>query len=128
MRTADGLNVGCRLTYKPGTDTLRRSSAVELCEWLAGRGATVRAHDPAVKALAPELASRVQLVDSPLAAVDGAAALVVATPWPVYRQIPAGDIVTRMTRRLVLDANRFLGDTLGDHADMEYCSVGKASA
>src|SRR5205807_818835 len=36
------------LTYKPGTDTLRRSSAVELCRWLLDRGASVRAHDPAV--------------------------------------------------------------------------------
>jgi UDP-glucose 6-dehydrogenase len=36
------------LTYKPGTDTLRRSSAIELCRWLLAVGATVTAHDPAV--------------------------------------------------------------------------------
>src|SRR5450759_2140238 len=50
------------LTYKPGTDTLRRSSAVELCEWLHAQGATVRAHDPAVKTLPPDLAARITLV------------------------------------------------------------------
>jgi UDP-glucose 6-dehydrogenase len=34
------------LTYKPGTDTLRRSLAVELCRWLLEQGAQVQAHDP----------------------------------------------------------------------------------
>ena len=43
------------LTYKPGTDTLRRSSAVELCRWLATRGAVVQAYDPAVHALPGDL-------------------------------------------------------------------------
>ena len=34
------------LTYKPGTDTLRRSSAVELCRRLCRAGRERRAHDP----------------------------------------------------------------------------------
>ncbi len=73
------------LTYKPGTDTLRRSSAVELCRWLHAQGARVRAHDPAVRALPAGLAAHVELTDSAAAAADGASALVVATPWPEYR-------------------------------------------
>ena len=34
------------LTYKPGTNTLRRSSALELCRWLAAERALVQAYDP----------------------------------------------------------------------------------
>ena len=41
------------LTYKPGTNTLRRSSALELCRWLAGERASVQAYDPAISALPP---------------------------------------------------------------------------
>jgi UDPglucose 6-dehydrogenase len=115
------------LTYKPGTDTLRRSSAVELCQWLASQGADVRAHDPAVKSLPAELAAQVHLADSALSAVEGASALIVATPWPEYREVVAGDVAARMAGRLVLDANRFLGKTLGACASIEYLSVGKAS-
>jgi UDPglucose 6-dehydrogenase len=37
------------LTYKPGTDTLRRSPAVDLCKRLIATGARVIAHDPAVR-------------------------------------------------------------------------------
>jgi UDPglucose 6-dehydrogenase len=115
------------LTYKPGTDTLRRSSSVELCEWLVDRGARVRAHDPAVKTLPPDLAARITLVDSALAAVDGASALVVSTPWPDYRKVAPADVAARMTNRLTLDANRFLGATLGADPSMRYVSVGKGS-
>ncbi len=75
------------LTYKPGTDTLRRSSAVELCQWLAGAGARVRAHDPSVSSLPANLQKDTELCDSPLQAADGAAALVVCTGWPGYREV-----------------------------------------
>jgi UDPglucose 6-dehydrogenase len=116
------------LTYKPGTDTLRRSSAIELCRALHDGGAHVRAHDPAVRQLPPELASTIHLASDPLAAADRADALVVATPWPDYRGIDAGEVAGRMSGDLVLDANRFLGATLGQHAGLRYLSVGKATA
>ena len=43
------------LTYKPGTDTLRRSAAVELALALRAEGASVAAFDPAVRALPDDL-------------------------------------------------------------------------
>jgi UDPglucose 6-dehydrogenase len=115
------------LTYKPGTDTLRRSSAVELCRWLAAAGARVSAHDPAVTALPPDLSAIVHLASSPIEAVDGASALVVATPWPDYRQVPV-EALARMTRPLVLDANRFLQHTIGVAPGVEYLAVGVGGA
>jgi UDPglucose 6-dehydrogenase len=104
------------------------SSAVELCEWLVDQGTLVRAHDPAVKTLPQDLAERITLVDSARAAVDGASALVVSTPWPDYRQVAAAGVAARMANRLVLDANRFFGATLGADPSMRHLSVGKASA
>jgi UDPglucose 6-dehydrogenase len=115
------------LTYKPGTDTLRRSSAVELSEWLSEQGAHVRAHDPAVKALPVDWAARVHLAENALSATDAADALVVATPWPEYRKVSAQDVAARMARPLVLDASRFLDETLGRQPDIEYFSVGRTA-
>jgi UDPglucose 6-dehydrogenase len=115
------------LTYKPGTDTLRRSSAIELCRALAGAGATVSAHDPAVRALPLDLPRGIELRADPLAAVDEASALVVCTPWPEYRRISAADVLDRMARPLVLDPNRFLAETFERVADAEYVSVGRVA-
>ena len=116
------------LTYKPGTDTLRRSSAIELCRWLHEHGAVVRAHDPVVTALPPDVSASVHLASSPIDAATGASAVVVATPWPVYRDVDASALAARMTRPLVLDAGGFLSGTLGRAAGFEYVRVGQGAA
>ena len=116
------------LTYKPGTDTLRRSSAVALCAWLAEAGARVRAHDPAVPRSTAELPAAIELAPSALDAAEGADALVVSTAWPEYRDVTADAVQQRMAGTLVLDANRFLAATLGADPRLRYVSVGKAVA
>jgi UDPglucose 6-dehydrogenase len=103
------------LTYKPGTDTLRRSTAIELCRWLVSQSARVRAHDPAVKSIPADLP--ITLCSSAAEAARGAEALVVATEWPEYRSadVPPGIVV--------IDPNRFIKPREG----VRYYSVGAAS-
>lgn len=112
------------LTYKPGTDTLRRSSAVELCIWLLGQGADVQAHDPAVRKLPQEL-KQIKLCTSPLDAVQAADALVVATEWQEYRGVDMRSVVSMMKDPLVLDANRFLAENVEASFKIKYVTVGK---
>jgi len=106
------------LTYKPGTDTLRRSAAVELCVDLIAAGAKVKAWDPAVKE-APGLA--VELASDAVAAVKGASALVIATEWPQFRELDLAAVLSTMDRPLVLDADRFLSKQI---KNAEYYAVG----
>jgi UDPglucose 6-dehydrogenase len=113
------------LTYKPGTDTLRRSTAVELCRWLVQQGVHVRAHDPAANALPDDLGA-VARTASPEDAATGADALVVATEWPDYRSIDLDILAAAMTGRIVIDGNRFLGNTIGRDRRFRLVSVGAA--
>jgi len=113
------------LTYKPGTDTLRRSSSIELCQWLLGQGAKVRAHDPAVKAL-PEQYAGIRLCGSPLEAAQGADALVIATEWPDYLAVSLPEVLAVMRSPIILDANRFLGASTESLSGLKYAAVGKA--
>jgi UDPglucose 6-dehydrogenase len=112
------------LTYKPGTDTLRRSTAGELCDALVRAGAEVFVHDPAARHL-PESLHQVRRESDPVAASAGADALVVATEWPEYRRVAAEALVDRMKQPLVIDANRFLGNTIGSDARVRLISVGR---
>lgn len=115
------------LTYKPGTDTLRRSESVALCVWLAEQGVRVRAHDPAVATLPEELARQVTLCKTPLEAVRGASALVVATEWPEYASLSTDPILDAMREPVVVDPNRFLaGQFQGSRAT--YVAVGAPEA
>jgi UDPglucose 6-dehydrogenase len=96
------------LTYKPGTDTLRRSLAVELCDWLLKQGAKVRVYDPVVKQLPQHWAGEVTHCTAALDAVVGADALVVGTEWPEFKQFALN--LSAMARKglMVVDANRHL--------------------
>lgn len=113
------------LTYKPGTDTLRRSSAVELCEWLLEQGSTVQAHDPAISALPEEKHSAIHLKKSIREAIQGANAIVVATECPEFKDITAEQLTTWMQHPLVLDANAFLKKNLANEKKIDYLMVGK---
>jgi len=111
------------LTYKPGTDTLRRSLAVEMCNWLIEQGASVRVHDPAVKELPPEWNGLVQRFDDALGALAGAQVLLVGTEWPEYKEISKDCVAGAAPGLLVLDPNRFLS-SLGAMATLRYVAVG----
>ncbi len=114
------------LTYKPGTNTLRRSAAVELCAHLANGGTRVQAYDPAIRELPLDLARLIVLRNGPAAAVEGASALVVATEWPEFRGLDLRSVLSGMRRRLVLDPNRFLANELAG-SDVDYVAVGVPS-
>jgi UDPglucose 6-dehydrogenase len=111
------------LVYTPNTDTLRRSAAVELCRQLLAAGARVQAFDPAVNSLPAELAP-VNLASSLASALQGADAAVVCTEWPAFREVAWADLLPRMTSRLFIDPNRFLGRDLGALPGAELVSVG----
>jgi UDPglucose 6-dehydrogenase len=113
----------CGLTYKPGTDTLRRSGSVELCKALAARGAAVRVFDPAIGELPTHLAAIATLASSAIDAARGADALVVATEWPAFREVAPDDLASAGAR-IVVDAGGFLSATLGADARLRYLTVG----
>ena len=111
------------LTYKPGTDTLRRSLAVELCDWLLSQGASVRAYDPAVKEIPQRWSCRLTRHTTALEAVSGADALVVGTEWPVLRQSAAELAGHAKPTLVVVDANRHLQAQLA-RTGFKYIAVG----
>jgi len=113
------------LTYKPGTDTLRRSASVELCDWLISHGASIQVHDPLVNCLPERWGAAARRYDDPLAAVPGAQVLVLATDSPVYRAISSAQLLACVSNRLlVLDANRLLPHLADAGEHLEYFAVG----
>ncbi|MBI5246481.1 MAG: UDP-glucose/GDP-mannose dehydrogenase family protein [Elusimicrobia bacterium] len=101
LRTLKGKTVAVwGLSYKAGTNSIRRSAAIELCRWLLKSGARVQAYDPAVRTL-PAALKAVTLCDGAADALRGADALVVAVEWPDFRMIPVRTPV-------VVDAGGFL--------------------
>jgi len=112
------------LPYKPGTDTLRRSLAVETCYRLIGMGARLTAYDPVVRELPADL-KVVQILSNVAAAVDRADAVLICTEWPQIREARWQEILRQLPRPLVIDANGFIEDLIAGLNDIVYRRVGK---
>ncbi len=111
------------LTYKPGTDTLRRSESIALGLRLRASGASVVAYDPLVRTLPPDVAAAIQLVPNADAALAGADAVVIGTAWPEFRDLAASRFLAMRCAR-VLDPARFLESGLRGKASIRYDGVG----
>ena len=114
------------LTYKAGTDTLRRSLAVELCDWLIGQGAEIHIHDPAVTQWPEHWQDRVVVHADPMEAAHAGRYLVIGTEWPQFQTHL--DALAGMGRSglTIIDPNRHLkalDETYGD----AYIAVGVPS-
>jgi UDPglucose 6-dehydrogenase len=114
------------LTYKAGTDTLRRSEAVNLGIWLTQRGVSVVFHDPVVRHLPEELAGQFQLTNQLSEALSGSDLLVISTGWPIYREEIKPELLQRAMRRAaVIDQTRFLAGAFEKQNEVLYFAVGK---
>lgn len=112
------------LTYKPGTDTLRRSVSVETCRWLGDQGASVFAYDPAVRSLPRELNGAIHLCAAAEEALRGADAAVIATAWPEFQELPPELFVREMKTAVVVDAARHLERGLRSEPRIRYYGIG----
>ena len=112
------------LAYKPGTDTLRRSLAVELANALIEKGVILTIHDPLVKSLPDAWKGKVIKSSHPLDSVFEADALVVTTECTIYKEVEVAKIPSIAPGIMILDANRFL-DSLLNLDGIEYISVGQ---
>ena len=112
------------LTYKPGTDTLRRSPAIELCRELVKKGAEIRAYDPIVATLPDDL-SKITLSRDLGETVSGSDAAVICTEWPQIREAEWDKILVQAKKLIFIDANGFLAAAVGNRPDVAYRQVGK---
>jgi UDPglucose 6-dehydrogenase len=115
------------LTYKPGTDTLRRSLAIEICRGLLKAGANVRAYDPIVAALPDDLVG-VILSRKLEEVVAGSDAAIVCTEWPQIRETDWDKVLAKTKEIVVIDANGFLAKNMGNRDGVTYRQVGKPSS
>lgn len=113
------------LTYKAGTDTLRRSTAIETCEWLSQQGAKIVAFDPVVTTLPANLSAFIELKSSIEEALKGVDAIVITTEWPEFTSLTADQVIACVNEPQVFDASGFLMKGLGNDKRIKYYSVGR---
>jgi len=117
------------LTFKPDTDDVRSSVAVELVDAMLREGAHVSVYDPKGMEKGRELkaVADAKFEKSTLEAVSGAEALVIATEWPEFANIDFAEVKKKMTTPIVFDGRNLLNpETMGE-LGFHYHSIGRAS-
>jgi len=116
------------LAFKPNTDDMREAPSRAMLEALWGMGATVAAYDPA----AMEETHRVYgdradltLVDSPMAALEGADALLIVTEWKVFRSPNFDAMKSLLKSPLVFDGRNLYEPQAMRDLGFEYFPIGR---
>lgn len=90
------------LSFKPGTDDVRKSRALDVIEQLRDRGAEIVAYDPvAIENVRPDF-PEIEYAESADGALEGADGAVVATDWPEFDDLS----FEGMARSVVVDGRR----------------------
>ncbi len=115
------------LTFKPDTDDIRSSVAIDLVADMLREGAHVSVYDPKGMERAREVAaiSKATFAGSALEALEGAEALVIATEWSEFSNIDLAVVKERMTTPIVFDGrNAFDPQTMAE-LGFHYHSIGR---
>ncbi|MGI8435447.1 MAG: UDP-glucose dehydrogenase family protein [Chthoniobacterales bacterium] len=115
------------LTFKPDTDDIRSSVAIDLVADMLREGAHVTVYDPKGMEKAREVKeiADAHFVDTAMAAVEGAEALIIATEWAEFGNADLGQVQEKMVTPLVFDGRNLFDPATMATLGFEYHSIGR---
>ena len=116
------------LTFKPNTDDMRDSPALDLIPALIAAGATVRAHDPEGRHEAEKLLPGVTFCDGPYDCAEMADALVLLTEWDSFRALDLDRMKLLMRSPAMVDLRNIYRPEDLIRRGFSYSGIGRGSA
>ncbi|MDO6966733.1 UDP-glucose dehydrogenase family protein [Rhizobium alvei] len=112
------------LAFKPNTDDMRDSPAIDIVRGLVDAGATVRGYDPKAMDYARRIMSGIELVAGEYEVAESADALVIVTEWNQFRALDLSRIRALMNDPVMIDLrNIYRRDEVVRHG-IRYSSIG----
>ncbi len=116
------------LTFKPNTDDMRDSPALDIIPALQRAGANVRAFDPEGMREAARDLTDVAFCASAYEAIDGADALAILTEWNEFRALDLGRVKALLKSPIFVDLRNIYRPADMVAAGFHYSSIGRATA
>lgn len=113
------------LTYKPNTNTLRRSQSLELANLLKKLGAEVRAIDPAINDSGTSINS-VNVFQKYDYFFDRLDAIVLMTWWEEFKNLQPKMFAPLLKKRIIFDTRNFLDRKAYEKAGFLYVGIGSS--
>jgi UDPglucose 6-dehydrogenase len=126
--TSDGAVVGVLgLAFKPDTDDLRGSPALDIIGRLLEEGIQVRAHDPVAMPKARAILPNIHYCDDAYEVTRGSDALLLATEWPEYLLLDWARVHTLMRGRVIFDGRNALDREMLSGLGYTYLAFGRTA-
>ena len=118
------------LTFKPDTDDVRSSVAIDVTNDLLREGAIVQAYDPKAMARVEELklCPGIVMKGSALEAATDAEALVLATEWNEFNNIDLDEVKKAMHTPIVFDGRNLFDPRTMTQLGFQYYGIGRSGA
>ncbi len=115
------------LTFKPNTDDMRDSPALEILPALVASGARIRAYDPEGMDEARKLLPEIEYCNGSYEAMEGADALAVITEWTEFRALSPQRIKSLLRAPVIVDLRNVYNPADMKAAGFVYRSIGRPS-
>lgn len=116
------------LAFKPNTDDVRESAALDTIHLLKEKGVKIRAFDPAANQNAKRAIgdlSRVEFFDDQYQVMEGADALVVATDWNQFKNPDFTKVKQLLSSPIIFDGRNLYSPAYLKEEGFEYFSIGR---
>ncbi|MHB1044318.1 MAG: UDP-glucose dehydrogenase family protein [Eubacteriales bacterium] len=113
------------LTFKPGTDDVRTSPALEVISRLQEGGAMIRAYDPLGMRQAENLLQGVELCSSAHQAAGGSDVVAILTAWEEFKDIDWTKVHKIMRGKALVDAVNLLDPAKMINFGFVYSGIGR---
>ena len=113
------------LAFKPHSDDVRDSPALDIAVRLHGLGAEVVSHDPEAIPNSRRLHPQLSYAQTAAEAIAGAEAVVLVTEWDEYRALDPADSAALVTRPVVFDGRNVLDPSAWRDAGWTYTGMGR---
>ncbi len=126
LGTLKGRKIGVwGLAFKPDTDDIRDSAAIDLVQRILAHGAEVSVYDPkAMQNAMRVLPDEVIYTPTAMDAAIGAEALIVLTEWPEFRDVSFASLRSQMVEPIIFDGRNTLADLELSAIGFRYYGVG----
>ncbi len=115
------------LAFKPDSDDVRDSPALDIAGRLAALGASVVATDPAATAAARAVRPQLSVVATAEEALEGADLVLLLTEWAQYVALDPAEAKRLVSRARIFDGRNVLDPAAWTSAGWEYRGVGRAA-
>ncbi|MCH7495072.1 MAG: UDP-glucose/GDP-mannose dehydrogenase family protein [Candidatus Marinimicrobia bacterium] len=113
------------LAFKPNTDDVRESPALDIIELLIKEGCTLHAYDPVAVENSKKILPEVKYFSDMMAACEGVDGVMLMTEWNEFRQIDLSMLKERMSKPNVVDCRNIYDPKKMKELGFNYLSVGR---